>query len=141
MSPSSPKLTVSRDGTDAAYQCSQSPFIFPLILSYGTLLMLLTIASTFLARNYSAHFAESKGVGFAIYHMVIVLALFIGFGTIGGGNPDVVILLCGLAIWWVTMVTIAAIFGPRLLLHLYHGDLDQDQVQEIVMEHVLKKVG
>jgi hypothetical protein len=67
-------------------------------------------------------------VGFAIYHMIIILALFIGLVMIGGVDPDVLILLCCLSIWWVTMVTIVAIFGPRLLVHMFHGDLDKDQV-------------
>ena len=110
-----------RVGETVYTQCSytgaaQKFFIGEVVVK--TLLLIAGVLLAFSTRQVTEAFNESKSIGFAIYNIVVAIALIAPIIVTVDAIGDTLVILVAFCLLWISCFTLAVLFMPKLLSFL-----------------------
>eukprot|EP00301_Raphidiophrys_heterophryoidea_P021934 c6210_g1_i1.p1 GENE.c6210_g1_i1~~c6210_g1_i1.p1 ORF type:complete len:681 (+),score=188.79 c6210_g1_i1:116-2158(+) len=105
----------------------------------GSLIAALFIAGcylSFLTRNYSEMFAESRALMMTFYHGAFISLLLVLVALFANVSTKSMLLFVVMSMVWFTITTQAALFMPRIYRQVTLGDFTMWEMREMVKQHL-----
>jgi len=105
----------------------------------GSLIAALFIGGcylSFLTRNYSEMFAESRALMMTFYHGAFISLLLVLVALFANVSTKSMLLFVVMSMVWFTITTQAALFMPRIYRQVTLGDFTMWEMREMVKQHL-----